>query len=359
LNTLFNPFEYENILSPPQASPFSRALHHAGGLALGYGGLAVVLRKLSQYRSDLKNKDNDDKLRSYASAKYPTVSPDPELDTEKEKLLEAPGVEESEPLPELTKVAVSEAWSTLGGPVESLAKRTVWGSQDSAHLAMATAAAVIGGMAGWKLSDYIEDLNRTKELKSRIGSTSDEIDRILYEELQKKKPIQKVADGRLTATNIGTNPYIGSPSASSVGDSNEPGFMSSFLHPTRAMKGLESLWWLWAVSAFALTYRAGKTYGDLKDPNRKRIKELQSIAKERARMKDAPVLMQVGDMPEPPKTKVVSSTPLQTKIPATAPAAQDVATRPMPKPQPRDLEEDMGKKPEVDKDDPYAHLLTV
>lgn len=355
---MFNPFEYDNILSPPQATPFSRALHHAGGLALGYGGLAVIIRKLSQYRSQLERKKDDEKLRSYVSARYPTVSPDPDIDPEKEKLLEAPGVEGTEEMPELTKVAISEAWGTLGSPISTLAKKTVWGSQDSAHLAMATAAAVLGGMAGWKLSDYIEDQRRGKELDTRVETTADEIDRLLYEEMQKKTPIQKTANRLRALDAANSNPYVGTPSASSLPDSNEPGFISSFLHPTRAMKGLESLWWVWAVAAFALTYRAAKTYGDLKDPNRKRIKELQDIAKERARSKNAPVLMQVNDMPKAPKTRDISSEKVQAK-PAPTAAPVPIPEPPMMKPKPRDLEADMGKKPEVDKDDPYAHLLTV
>ena len=123
--------------------------------------------------------------------------------------------------------------------------------------------------------------------------------------------------------------------------------LATVMHPGRAMKGLEALWWLWAVAAFALTYRAAKTYGDIKDPARRRLKELQGVAAERAKVKNTPVLMEVSQQDPVPKPRAVTAEPVQAALPEA------------PKPQPRSLAADMGKAPEVDKDDPYAHLLTT
>lgn len=358
LNTLFNPFEFENILSPPQATPWSRALHHAGGLALGYGGLAIVLRKMMQYKSELDREKDDEKLRSYAAAKYPTLSPDPKKDPEEERKLEAPGVAPVTSMPELEDKVAFTSGATKGlRPAERLVKKTVWGPQDPAHLALAAAAAVIGGSAGWKLADYLEDKRRGKELENRVDVAADEIDRLLYEEMMKRE--QKTASVRLSPTNISRNPYKGIPSAT-PGGPDEPSMVASLLHPGRALKGAETLWWLWAVAAFALTYKAAKIYGDAKDPNRRRIKQLQEVAKERAKSKEAPVLMQVGDLPSPPKTRSISTETVQA-------AAPEPVLPPLPKPsvpkvsapKPRSLAADMGKAVEVDKDDPYAHLLTT
>jgi hypothetical protein len=356
LNTLFNPFEFEDILSPPQATPFSRALHHAGGLALGYGGLAVVMRKMMQYKTDLARGKDEEKLKSYAAARYPTMSPDPNVDPEAERELVAPGVEGTQDLPELDKGAAlgfeSGAWAPAK-PLASLAKRTVWGAQDPAHLALATAAAVIGGTAGWKLADYIEDKRRGRQLGTRVESAADEIDQLLYDELEKKN--QKVASGgRLTTSNIQGNPYRGVQGASGEEGGNEPGMAGSLLSPSRFMKGAETMWWLWAVASFALTYKAAKAYGDSRDPNRRRVKQLKEVARDRAKVKDAPVLMQVGDMPSAPKTRDIATESVQApRITPPAPVA------PAPKPEPQSLAADMGKAPEVDKDDPYAHLLTT
>jgi len=355
LNTLFNPFEYDDILTPPNASPMSRALHHAGGLALGYGGLAVVLRKLMHYKTQLDSEKTQDKLKSYAAAKYPTLSADPDEDPEKEKEDAAPGVSNAELIRELQQKAATSGMFTAAKPAKNLVKKTLWGSQDPAHLALAAAAAVIGGTAGWKLADYVEDKRRAQELADRVGKAEDDIDKLLYEELQKKNTNQKEANERLSPTNIGANPYRGTPSVSSS-PTGEPSLWETLTDPGRLFKGVETLWWLWAVASFALTYKAAKTYGDLKDPNRRRVKQLKEIAKERAKSKEAPVLMDVSQMPTPPKTRDISTEQVQA-----APAPKPLPKPPVvtPKQPTQSLAEDMGKKPAVDKDDPYAHLLTT
>jgi hypothetical protein len=339
LNTLFNPFEYENILSPPNASPGSKALHHAGGLLLGYGGLALVARKLIQAKNEASRKKDLGKLRDFAAAKYPTISLDPSL-ADDESAMEAPGVEPVADLPELDEVQKS-AGSFLWGvtdPVTNVTTKTMRGEQDTAHLALAAAAAVIGGTAGWKFADYLSDQDRNKELQGRIETKANEIDKLLYEEMQKR---QKTAAQRLTPADVGGN-RTAFPSG---GKSDQPGLLSTAAWPPYLMKGVGTLWWLWAVAAFALTYRAAKTYGDAKDPARKRMKELQAIAQERAKMKNAPVLMDIPSLPEEPAppTRTVAPAPVQAKLPA-APKSS--------------IDEDMGRKPEVDANDPYAHLLT-
>jgi hypothetical protein len=350
LNTLFNPFEYENILSPPNSTPGNRAMHHAGGLMVGYGGLAIVARKLMQARDESEKNKAQGKLRAFSSARYPTISIDPSLeDEEEEAMLEAPGVEESEAFPELAKSA-SSFLTQLVDPVTGAAVKTMRGQQDPAHLALAAAAAVMGGAAGWKFADYLSDTDRKNELDDRIKGKANEIDKILYDEMQRREKTASMSASEFRKSHPGSDRT--SYSAATPGKS-KPGLFSTMAWPPHLLKGMESLWWLWAVSAFALTYKAAKNFGDTKDPARVRMKQLKEIAAERAKVKNAPVLMDVSSALPTPTTKSVAPIDI-----APEPVRQ-VSAKPAPAPEVSDLEADMGKKPPVDKNDPYAQLLTM
>jgi len=323
-------------------------MHHMGGLALGYGGLALVARKLLQMQAEKARSKDDDKLRSYVRAKHPTLSLDPILgNLEEESEQEAPGITEKERFPELPKVAgltgssIGDSVTRAGG---SVVKNQITGNQDPAHLAFAVAAALAGGVGGWKLADYLADKKRKTELDSRIAGASDRIDKLLYESMNQKK-----AGGSFS---IKDAPNMSIPSSADAAGNPGGGF-GYLANPRNLLHGGQIAWWMWAVASFALAYKAAKGFGDNKDPNRRRVKELQEIASDRAKMKAAPVLMEMSTVPARPsvKTRRVASENIDPKTPTAAPAQVPPAG---------DVDKEMGKSaPVVDKNDPYAHLLTM
>jgi hypothetical protein len=71
LHTLFNPFAgNKQTLSMSGTSPMGKALTHGAGLALGYGGLAMLVSKLKKKLDEGKAKENrDESLDSYVQAR--------------------------------------------------------------------------------------------------------------------------------------------------------------------------------------------------------------------------------------------------------------------------------------------------
>ena len=337
-NTLFNPFERDRILTPSNSSPFSQAAHHAGGLALGYGGLGMLVRKVVQSRQESKTQETLRRLRSFSAARNPTLSIDPYLDDEEqEKELEDLGLPE---LPGLKSANGSEWWNLLTNPFTKSLNTEVTGDHDPAHMAMAMGAVIAAGYGGWKLQDYISDNKREKARDTRISNMRNLIDKMVFEEVQRSRFPQKAAaftaachvlekEGRdfLTPGSQQSKDY------SKQGEKRSPsmgGTFLSLLNPFNAVRGLETMWWLWATAAFALSYAAGKRFSDSSDPNRIRLKEIEDIAKERAKVKDAPVLLDESSFSgapaltgglESPRKKSISSVPVQgikTKTPVDA-----------------------------------------
>jgi hypothetical protein len=308
-NSLFNPFARENILYPANSTARSRALHHAGTLAVGYGGLGLVLRKVVQAQQESKVQKTVQKLRSFSAARNPTLSIDPYLnDEEQEKELEDLGIPE---LPVLKDAS--------GVPTSSM------------HMALAAAAAVAGGYGGWRLADYLADRDKGEELDTRISKTKNLIDKMIFDELERTRGSQKAAafaaagwclEKESDAKNRGYSDH-----AQGGGRSGLWGTAGKMLYPPNLGHGIMTVWWLWVAAAFALSYSAAKRYADKKDPNRERIKELGDISEERAKVREAPVLLDESSLTsaptfsgslEPPASRSIAAVPVQgdkTKIP--------------------------------------------
>jgi hypothetical protein len=108
---------------------------------------------------------------------------------------------------------------------------------------------------------------------------------------------------------------------------------------TGVLRASEAVAWLWILGSFALAYRSSKNFYDEKDPARRRIKDLQRVAREKAKVRQAPILADASGIPD-----------LGPKKTSTAPpsiAATDVTT----------MAPDKTRKAVIDKSDPYASLL--
>ena len=332
LNTLFNPFEYDNIHKPTDPSPGRVALHHAGGLAVGYGGLGLVARKLFRYQQTQLEKTQRDKLQSFVQAQYPTISIDPNTDDAEEE-------EEIKQLGLAPKEASSAAWQLAAGPKRTAVK-TITGGQDSAHLALAVAAAIAGGTGGWQLAEYVRDRQRKQELTDRVTQSENEVDQLLHSEYRRTRGLDKQA---FTPAELADKYPESAHYRGQVG-AKEPSLIGALARPRGAVQAAENLWWLWAAAAFALSYRASKVYSDNNDPNRQRMKQLEEVAQDRAKVRTAPVLMNESNLagmthakprPKPKPTTSVTVAPTPPASTAFADATP------------------------VDASDPYADLLRM
>ena len=346
LNTLFNPFAREDILYPPNSTPWTRAVYHAGGLAVGYGALGVVLRKLIQNQQKHKTQETMHKLRAFSAARNPTLSIDPNIDDEaQEKELENLGLPE---LPGLKAAALfgdaeepvtvvpgyrGSAAATAVNPILNPIGREIRGKHDPAHLALAAAAVVAAGYAGWRLQDYINDRKTKAELEDRIAKTKNLVDRMVFKEVERTRGLRKAAALSAVSFCLEKESQALSPGSFPSSDEKKHGLWGSatgLLNPLNAVRGLETLWWVWAAAAFALSYGAARKFADKADPNRKRLKEIETLAEERSKVYEAPVLLDessfssippLAGRPESSVSRTTAAVPVEgikTKTPVDA-----------------------------------------
>ena len=316
-------------------------LHHAGTLAIGYGTLGYVLRKLVQSQQKRNTQETVEKLRAFSAARNPTLSIDPYLnDTAQEKELESIG------LPELPVLKAAEEDNS------DLFAREFGGTHDPAHLALAAAAAIASSYGGWRLADYSADRDRGEELDTHVSETKNMIDKMVFEEIKRTRGPQKAAAltavcnllekesqgmavddmrGRTKGSDYDNHASGNTDSGGAAGQ----GMLDVVLNPFRA---IETGWWLWAAATFALSYAAAKRFGDNVDPNRKRLKEIEDIADERAKVYEAPVLLDESSFP--PATASAGS--------AWSPNSRSTAGVPV---------QGVKTKTPVDATDPYASIL--
>ena len=337
-NSFFNPLAREQILSPPDSTARSRMLYHAGTLSLGYGGLGLVLRKMVRSQQKNETRKTVEKLRAFSAARNPTLSVDPNLDDEEqEKELENLGTPE---LP-LLKAAQDNP---------NVISRELAGRHDPAHLALAAVAVIAASYGGWKLEDYIADREEGEELDTRVSETKNMIDKMVFDEFQRTRGPQKAAalsavcqclekesQTNISLDDLRRNYPASTPAKDYAGGEHIfkglTGFGHILLHPLRA---IETSWWVWAAATFAISYAAAKNFGDKADPNRQRLKEIENIAKERAKVQDAPVLLDESSLTPVPSGGTDPSRLLST----AAVPVQGIKT-----------------KTPVDATDPYAAIL--
>jgi hypothetical protein len=350
LNTLFNPFAREDILYPPDSTPWTRAVYHAGGLAIGYGGLGVVLRKLVQTQQKSTTQETLQKLRAFSSARNPTVSIDPHLDdAEQEKELENLGLPE---LPHLKAAADptsaipfygGSAAATSVNPILNPLGRELRGKHDPAHLALAAAAVIAAGYGGWRLQDYINDRNTEEGIEDRIAKTKNLIDKMVFKEVERTRGLRKAAAFSAVSFCLEKESQGLSPDDLPSADEKKHGLWGSargVLNPFSgaALRGIETLWWVWAAAAFALSYGAARKFADKVDPNRKRLTEIESLAEDRSRVYEAPVLLDESSFSSIPPLASRPESSAQ-RVPAAVPV------------------EGVKTKTPVDAMDPYASIL--
>lgn len=399
VNTLFNPMAREKILTPPNSDPASRALYHAGGLAIGYGGLAFVLRKLINRQQELDRQRDVERLVAYNEARFPTMSVGTKPGTERQEA-EVSGVTPGdmasgfgEELPELGTAETNTLFKQ-----SALDKRANWaaaliremtGTHDTAHLAMAAAATILGGVGGWQIADYQADRKRREQLEKRIQQNKTLIDTLAHKEYVRTRGLPEtpepaeavpgvdIGEPEKVAAEVPVTPhtiaerYRTPMYAKTITNRKEPGagsVIGNAANPENWPRAVATMWWIWAAAAFALTYRAAKVYSDKTDPARARLKELQDIAEARARSSDAPVLMEASPLEELQPAPKKSTVPRQTSgvhVRSTAEAPRE-SLEDMAKPAPattatqrraKQVTTGPATSTPVDPKDPYANLL--
>ena len=308
LNSLLNPFNFTDIFVPEGATKAEAGMYHAGTLAIGYGGLGYVMRKMVQSRIDQSAiKKSDKKIRSHLRARLPIMSPDENLrDAKAEAKLRGLGKTAGfNPIKDIT----------------TLPARIMEGDQHSSHLAFAVVAAIAGGATGWRLADYQEDQNTIEGQDKRIARARNLIDKYTHQEYTRTRGLgDKQAEDQ---------------DLDDINDSKS--FWAGALNPASWLQAGASASWLWAVTALALSYKAGKTYYDKNDPGRKRLQELEDIAKQRALTQQSPqILGNIGTFSN-----------IEGAL-KPAPSSRNVKSVALPPPQP----------PPTDPDDPVGKLLT-
>jgi hypothetical protein len=324
-HSLFNPFARKQRLQLGNSKPWKGMLAHVGTLAVGYGSLGLVLRKVVQSTQKSKELETMGKLKAFSAARNPTLSIDPYLDDEEqEKGLENLGIPE---LPSL-KAAGTDA----GLPDKYAAPE--W--ETTPYLALTAAAVIASGYGGWRLMDYLEDRKREKKLDKGILKTKNMIDKMVFDELQRTRSPQKAAALVEAGTDAGLpDKYAETSYDSRVGDGGEPAdsprrdWFSTLKRWTEGLThGAASMYLVYAAATFALSYAAGKRYADNRDENRKRLKDLENVSEERAKVHEAPMLLDESadfssfmGSPESPKSKTTEAVPVQgvkTKTPVDA-----------------------------------------
>jgi len=235
-NTLFNPFESENIIKPVGAGPLGSAVAHGAGLAAGYGGLAFLLRRLQVANERTKGPQEEERLQSYVRAAHPTLD-----------------------LPELK-------------PLEEKSAGLIGPGTHPAHLAIAVGLTLMGAAGGYRLADYISDKENLAQVGSDIETKRKKLETLTQEEFERLG--KTAAKKGLPITELGV----------SGGDPDTPFTLGS------AVKGGLSLYILYAAAAAAMAYKTVKSSADLKDENRIKMKAFRDASKAMAKSHKAPYL---------------------------------------------------------------------
>ena len=324
LNTFFNPVAFDRTIVSPDASPTKKALLHAGGLGVGYGGLAFLLRKLHKLKEsemlginqELSKKDT----AAYTSGKYPTLSIDPDVsDIDEEEALKERLLLGGGDVSEQKQANSSFMADGISGATGQFLHDISSKKHDSAHLALATAAVFAATAGGWRLADYLEDAERRSRLDESIADTKNKVDKMIYDEYKRVKgtPGQKVASGDSVFAEEIT--------------SQIPSSRDTLTSPSRYPKAFANFYWLWATFAFAFSYKAMRSFSDKNDPARKRMKELKSLMSQRQKMTGSPVLLDASQLPVPAKVSNEGAVQASTKPSPTSMSAAAVKSADAPK----------------------------
>ena len=294
-------------MSDNQLTP---VLQHSGRIAMGWGLLLYMIRQGALKAQAAEQTRTDDKLQSYVNARYPVLSLDPSLrDAKTEKKRRGAGVPEFDALPEVDKQADwKETMGEVGGKMKEIANdwlnplaflrdetgqypasftetihRLQRGRYDPRHLAFVTAALALGGTAGWKAADRKADLARKEQLTDRVDLRRNEIDKLMFNEYKRINEMPKLAEW-ISKDAEPKNENVSQ--ASVLGLAANP-----FKDPKGSVNAAAALAWVYFIGASMVAHSASKKYMDSNDPSRIRQKGLMRIARDKAKVTDAPVLV--------------------------------------------------------------------
>ena len=265
-----------------------RAVRHSAGIGMGFFALTLLAKQLIDKTHAHKHNQFQDKIKSFVDARYPVISPElSQTGGKREEELANLGVPTVEELESLDKNAsdedtpskIREAFDKFLNPIPTDPSKplTVSNFADAlgsrqihpAHIAMTLAAALAGSYGGVKLGQKLSASSEESSLDKRIARARNDLDILLHAEYRRTRDLDKTAKD---------NPY-------GVEEDDR----------SRILKGLSAipkLYLLYVAGIGALAYATSKKYMDMNDPNRARIKALQDIAKERARMNLAPQIQE-------------------------------------------------------------------
>jgi hypothetical protein len=267
-----------------------RAVRHSAGIGMGFFALTLLAKQLIDKTHAHKHNEFQDKIKSYVDARYPVIAPEmSQTGGKNEEALAALGVPKVEDLEALEKHAedtvdkpskIREAFDKFLNPIPTDPTRPLsvgnfadaFGSRQvhPAHIAMTLAAALGGSYGGIKLGQKLTASSEESHLDKRIARARNELDILLHDEYRRTRGLDK---------NASTENVYG------VEDDDRSRLL-------KGMTALPKLYLLYAAGIGALSYATAKKYMDMNDPNRARIKALQEIAKDRARMNLAPQIQE-------------------------------------------------------------------
>jgi hypothetical protein len=292
------------------------AIDHAGGLLAGFFALSFLSRTAGGMLGRRSEKDRLKKLKAYANASHPVLTPDLTPDDARRMPAERGlGVQKLAGMDEPVRLSdvVSGGIDTAKGMLPDADSRKAFyerflnimpgmdhpldfagmmrsaGDQglDPRHLAIGAGSAVVGTALGWKLAARVAATRARKRLDKRIATARREMDRLFAEEMARTRGLGK--EGKRDRE-LGGGFDRGIPRKQS---GSTPSFVS----------GAGKMMWLYAALAAVSAHMATKGWMDRRDPARARLKAIKQYAAERAVVKDAPVFlaedMGLGDSAEP------------------------------------------------------------
>ena len=311
-NLFFNPFAFGegDIPTTARDTPTSTAVKHAAGLAVGYGGIGMLLRYLKKMKDEADVTTTDSKMRDYIEAKNPILSLDPSIrDTKTEQKEKGIGVQRTENDP------------------------TFMGKEGSSaiHPALAIAAALTAGYGGYRLADRKIDRDEQREIDDQTAKDENKIDQLLYQEYVRSRGLDKVAVER---GSVGGIKAI-EPSFSSEVSPGSPNYNPGVDKLTATTA---SIYGVIALGLMALSHKAARSYMDANDPSRQRMTALRSALSEKGKVRGAPKFADMSKFTGKAKSSPhkSSSVSLQRKSDTKNPATDAKA---------------------VDDSDPYSDLL--
>lgn len=256
------------------------AARHAAGIGVGWFTLTLLARQLMDAAQKGSRQSYHDKLQAYANARLPGFIPKLQPSEKVEQLISDLGVGDPKEIAQLeTKTASDKKKDEQSltrkvmdkfinpvpvgpGPVTAGSLTGAFGNTGihPAHIALTAAALLAGTAAGSAVSRKLSNKVQERELDERISKAKLEMDKLIAEEYQRTRGINKTAE--------------------------KDGILE------KGLSTASKLYLLYAAGVAALSYGVAKKYMDEADPNRARLGAIQELAKDRARMSGAPQILE-------------------------------------------------------------------